>query len=144
MSLGDLPLGCSCFCNELQQLMRKRLPATQLLPRFNKYRAVHMLIRCKGYIRFATMKGKELLLQVNSVHVNPVDSNLMVTSSNDWTVRLNDVRMLSAAPPDSKGVYCECCLKYIDLLLICFVCVFKKKKKQTTYICCCCSWHHLF
>jgi len=28
----------------------------------------------------------------------------MVTSSNDWTVRLNDVRMLSAAAPDSKGV----------------------------------------
>lgn len=41
--------------------------------------------------------------KVNSVHVNPVDTNLMVTSSNDWTVRLNDVRMLSAAAPDTKG-----------------------------------------
>ncbi|KAA6425236.1 MAG: DAMAGED DNA-BINDING 2 protein [Trebouxia sp. A1-2] len=41
--------------------------------------------------------------KVNSVHVNPVDSNLMVSSSNDWTVRLNDVRMLSAAASDSKG-----------------------------------------
>lgn len=41
--------------------------------------------------------------KVNSVHVNPVDSNLMVTSSNDWTVRLNDVRMLGAAAADSKG-----------------------------------------
>ena len=49
----------------------------------------------------------EVLLQVNSVHVNPVDTNLMVTSSNDWTVRLNDVRMLSAVAPDTKGVYCE-------------------------------------
>ncbi len=37
------------------------------------------------------------------MHVNPVDSNLMVTCSNDWTVRLNDVRMLGAAAPDSKG-----------------------------------------
>lgn len=27
----------------------------------------------------------------------------MATSSNDWTVRLNDVRMLGAAAPDSKG-----------------------------------------
>ncbi len=63
-----------------------------------------MLTRYKGCIRFATMKGDELSLQVNSVHVNPVDSNLMVTSSNDWTVRLNDMRMLSAAAPDSKGV----------------------------------------
>ena len=53
------------------------------------------------------MKGDKVWLQVNSVHVNPVDSNLMVTSSNDWTVRLNDVRMLSAAAPDSKGVYHE-------------------------------------
>ena len=45
-------------------------------------------------------------VQVNSVHVNPVDSNLMVTSSNDWTVRLNDVRMLGAAAADSKGMPC--------------------------------------
>lgn len=44
-------------------------------------------------------------MQVNSVHVNPVDSNLVVTASNDWTVRLNDVRMVGPAASDSKGTY---------------------------------------
>lgn len=97
----------SVLCDNLQQLARKRPTATQLLPRFNNQEPVLMLTRCKGSIRFATIKGNELLLQVNSVHVNPVDSNLMVSSSNDWTVRLNDVRMLSAAASDSKGVYFE-------------------------------------
>ena len=38
-----------------------------------------------------------------------MDSNLMATSSNDWTVRLNDIRMLSAAPAESKGVKIEMC-----------------------------------
>lgn len=42
-------------------------------------------------------------VQVNSVHVSPMDANVMATSSNDWTVRLNDVRMLGTAPADSKG-----------------------------------------
>ena len=45
------------------------------------------------------------LTQVNSVHVNPVDSNLVVTASNDWTVRLNDVRMVGPAAADSKGTH---------------------------------------
>lgn len=33
-----------------------------------------------------------------------MDANLMATSSNDWTVRLNDLRMLGNASADSKGV----------------------------------------
>ncbi|KAL3157624.1 hypothetical protein ABBQ32_012072 [Trebouxia sp. C0010 RCD-2024] len=41
--------------------------------------------------------------KVNSVHVSPMDANLMATSSNDWTVRLTDLRMLGSAPADSKG-----------------------------------------
>ena len=45
--------------------------------------------------------------QVNSVHVNPIDSNMMVSASNDWSVRLNDVRMLGTAPSDSKGKLCQ-------------------------------------
>ena len=44
-------------------------------------------------------------MKVNSVHVNPVDSNLVVTASNDWTVRLNDVRMIGPAAADSKGMH---------------------------------------
>ena len=48
------------------------------------------------------------LLQVNSVHVNPVDNNLVATASNDWTVRLHDVRKLGTAAADIKGwLYCR-------------------------------------
>lgn len=36
--------------------------------------------------------------------MHPVDSNLVVTASNDWTVRLNDVRMMGPAAADSKGM----------------------------------------
>ena len=36
-----------------------------------------------------------------------MDANLMATSSNDWTVRLNDVRMLGAASAESKGSDCK-------------------------------------
>lgn len=44
--------------------------------------------------------------QVNSVHVNPVDSNLLLTGSNDWTARLADLRCLTSAAsePDSGKV----------------------------------------
>ena len=60
---------------------------------------------------------KPLLLQVNSIHVNPVDANLIATCSNDWSVRLNDVRMLNAAQPDSKGL-ALICLVLLDHCLL--------------------------
>lgn len=36
-------------------------------------------------------------VQVNSVHCNPADPNLVVTASNDWTARLFDLRCLPSA-----------------------------------------------
>ncbi|KAK9845886.1 hypothetical protein WJX81_005132 [Elliptochloris bilobata] len=35
--------------------------------------------------------------KVNSVHVHPVDCNLLLTGSNDWTARLADLRCLTSA-----------------------------------------------
>lgn len=40
-----------------------------------------------------------MVLQVNSVHVSPVDCNLLLTGSNDWTARLFDMRRI----PSSVG-----------------------------------------
>ena len=57
----------------------------------------------------ATLASMNGPTQVNSVHISPTDSNLMATASNDWTVRLNDVRMLGAAPADSKGMCFRLC-----------------------------------
>ena len=40
------------------------------------------------------------------MHVNPVDSNLLLTGSNDWTARLADLRCLTSAAsePDSGKI----------------------------------------
>ena len=54
-------------------------------------------------------------MQITSVHVNPVDCNLLLTASNDWEVKLCDLRMLhsisnaagTAAGPKSKLIFQE-------------------------------------
>ncbi len=53
---------------------------------------------------------RALRAQVNSVHVHPVDGNLLLTGSNDWTARLTDLRRLtsSASEPDA-GAPGLCC-----------------------------------
>ena len=44
--------------------------------------------------------------QVNSVQAHPVDCNLLLSGSNDWTARLADLRCLTSAhsePDSGKG-----------------------------------------
>ena len=43
--------------------------------------------------------------QVTCIHFSPVDSNLMLSSGNDWNARLFDLRKLSNSPasPGDKG-----------------------------------------
>ena len=70
---------------------------------------------------------KVSMTQVNSVHVNPVDSNLLLTGSNDWTARLADLRCLTSAAsePDSGKVpyfmpkfHSDRMYVYVDMLVL--------------------------
>ena len=42
----------------------------------------------------STSEKRVTAVQITSVHVNPVDCNLLLTASNDWEVKLCDLRML--------------------------------------------------
>jgi len=55
---------------------------------------------------------RALRAQVNSVHVHPVDGNLLLTGSNDWTARLTDLRRLTSAAsgPDAGAPGFRCSL----------------------------------
>ena len=69
-----------------------------------------------GRVHFVDARARELVAtcqlhkkgnKVTSVHVNPRDCNLLLTSSNDWTARLCDIRaMSSSVGPSSPGVLC--------------------------------------
>jgi hypothetical protein len=41
--------------------------------------------------------------QVNTVHVNPMNCNLMMTGSNDWTARIFDIRAMSSSVGGSSS-----------------------------------------
>ena len=43
-----------------------------------------------------------VVLQVTTCHVNPVNSNLLMTSSNDWTAKIFDIRHMSTAVDPDK------------------------------------------
>ena len=61
----------------------------------------------------STCDKRETAVQITSVHVNPVDCNLLLTASNDWEVKLCDLRMLhsissaagAAAGPKSESTF---------------------------------------
>ena len=48
------------------------------------------------------MKHREWL-QVTSCHVNPVDSNMLMSSSNDWTAKIFDIRNMSTSVDKTNG-----------------------------------------
>ena len=50
-------------------------------------------------------KFSRFAAQVTCIHFSPVDSNLMLSSGNDWNARLFDLRKLSNSPasPGEKG-----------------------------------------
>ena len=65
-----------------------------------------------------------LLSQINSVHCNPVDSNIFVTASNDWTMRLFDMRVLPSSDTDALP-------KSASLLsLLCTLPAFEQRERQ--------------
>ena len=58
-------------------------------------------------------------MQITSVHVNPVDCNLLLTASNDWEVKLCDLRMLhslSSAVGTAAGPKSESTLQGLAIL----------------------------
>ena len=65
---------------------------------------------CDSVRHIATASGFQgvrvcAVLQVTSCHVNPVNSNLLMTSSNDWTAKIFDMRKMSTSiqPDNGKG-----------------------------------------
>ncbi len=42
-------------------------------------------------------------MQVNTVHVNPMNCNLMMTGSNDWTARIFDIRNMPSSVGSSSS-----------------------------------------
>eukprot|EP00884_Botryococcus_braunii_P017509 jgi/Botrbrau1/4441/Bobra.0348s0029.2 len=63
-----------------------------------------------GFAHFVDLRSKEKVgstlihkkAKVNTIHVNPLDQNLLLTAGNDWMARLFDLRVLVSSLPSAS------------------------------------------
>ena len=55
--------------------------------------------------------------QVNSIQFSPMETDLMVSGSNDWTARLFDIRNLSSTSSSGRDLWCPFFTGRIFILL---------------------------
>ncbi len=77
-------------------------------------------------------------MQITSVHVNPADCNLLLTASNDWEVKLCDLRMLHSISNAAAGPKSESTLQELAMLAssTTSACVFTKQCSQACLLLC--------